>query len=390
MRDVFYLAWRYVAHHRVKSLILTIGLTLTIVLPLATQWVIAALEHSMHARAKATPLVLGAKGNRFDLVLKALYFNSAQVDAITWADYEAIDESGLAAAIPLELSYTARGYPIVGATLDYFDFRGLSLAEGVMLQRIGQAVIGARVAEELDLRPGGALFSDQRSLYDITRTYPLKIQVVGVLAPAGTPDDRAVFVDAKTTWVIAGVTHGHGDVTREAPPGLILQRDDQSIRTTDAIVEYNEITDENWMSFHTHAEPEALPLSAVLVIPNDRKSETILKARYREAGTTQALLTPMEIVEELMQRVLQVQRLFNAAFALVAAAVVLFLVLVVLLSQRIRQREMETLWKIGCSRGMALLLQAAELGIVVCISAAVATGLAAAATVVVRRVALGE
>ncbi|MEZ4472556.1 MAG: hypothetical protein R3F60_17540 [bacterium] len=36
--------------------------------------------------------------------------------------------------------------------------------------------------------------------------------MVGTFEPNGTPDDDGVFVDVKTTWVIAGISHGH------APP----------------------------------------------------------------------------------------------------------------------------------------------------------------------------
>ena len=120
MSRILYMAWRYVVYHKVKTVILTVCLMLTAVLPLSAHLLIARYGDSLTARARATPLVVGAKGNRFDLVLKALYFGSAQVDAIRMAEVASIRESGLAAPIPLHLRFTARGYPIVGTTLDYF------------------------------------------------------------------------------------------------------------------------------------------------------------------------------------------------------------------------------------------------------------------------------
>lgn len=378
MTRVLYLAWRYVAYYRLKTAILVAGLALTMLLPLATHLLIRHFEAALKARALATPLVVGAKGNRFDLVLKALYFSSAAVDPVRWKDYEAVLDSELAQAIPIESRFTARGSPVVGTSIEYFEFRRLHVARGTLFTRIGQCVIGSHVATEFGLGPGDALFSDQTTLYDISRSYPLKMQITGVLAHSGTADDFAVFVDVKTTWIIAGLSHGHGDVTTSEAPGLIAIRDANGVRTTDAIVEYNEVTDENAASFHTHGSPGDLPLTAVIVLPQDRKAETILKARYREPGRTDQMLEPLHVIDELMERVFEVQRVFNLAFGLVAVSILLFMVLVVLLSQRLRAREMETMRKIGCGRAMTFWLQAAELGIVVVISAALAAGLSQA------------
>ena len=238
MSGAFYLAWRYVRYHRAKSLILMLCLSLTLVLPLVTQLVIWQLDRELRARAAATPLVVGAIGNRFDLVLKALYFGSAKIAPVSMADVDELAESALALPIPLALDFTARGYRLVGTTLEYLDFRGLRVAQGTPPLRLGQCVVGATLAAELALGPGDALFSDQRSLYDITRTYPLKMRIAGVLAPSGTPDDRAVFVDLKTLWIVAGISHGHQDVSHADEPAIVLSRTAQEVKTNAAIVEF--------------------------------------------------------------------------------------------------------------------------------------------------------
>jgi putative ABC transport system permease protein len=300
------------------------------------------------------------------------------------AEVESIRDSGLATPIPMHLRYTAREFPIVGTTLDYFEFRGLQIATGHALGQIGQAVLGANVAAELNLGPGDSLFSDQTSLYDITQTYPLKMHIVGVLTKTGTPDDGAVFVDMKTAWIIAGICHGHQDVAQTDDPKLILKRDKENVMTSAAIVEYNEVTPENLASFHMHAQPPELPLSAIIVVPNDDKSATLIKARYGLSETHQ-MLVPAEVVDELMGLVFRVKKFFDANFALIAVSTLLFIILVVLLSQRIRKREMETMFKIGCSRRMVFWLQAAELGIVILIAAVLASGLSIAALLAAPR-----
>ena len=367
MRSTLFLAWRYVTYHKAKTTILVICLTLTMVLPLTAHLLISHYGDALTARARATPLVVGTKGNRFDLTLKALYFGSASVDPIHMSEVEAIRSTGLGTPIPLHLFYTARGRPIVGTSLEYFDFRRLRPARGTLPLKLGQAVLGAQAAADLQLGPGDHLFSDQQSLYDISKTYPLKMHVVGVLEETGSPDDQAVFVDVKTAWIIQGITHGHQDVAQITDESIILRRDDDQITTNASIVEYNEVTPDNIGSFHTHAAPDDLPLSAVIFVPADSKSGTLLKARY-SLSDTHRMLVPEEIVEELMGLVFKIRRFFDVNFALITVSTILFMVLVFLLSQRIRKREMETMRKIGCSRMTAFRLQATELCIILVMS----------------------
>jgi hypothetical protein len=94
--------------------------------------------------------------------------------------------------------------------------------QGRQIAVLGEAVVGARVAGRLDLGPGDTVVSSPENLFDLDGVYPLQLQIVGVLTPTGTPDDEAVFVDIKTTWVIAGIEDGAlsaiGSFQREAEP----------------------------------------------------------------------------------------------------------------------------------------------------------------------------
>ena len=66
--------------------------------------------------------------------------------------------------------------------------------------------------------------SDPENVFDLAGSYPIIMHVRGVLAPTGTADDGAVFVDIKTEWLIMGIMHGHQDVEK-ADPSLLLGRD---------------------------------------------------------------------------------------------------------------------------------------------------------------------
>ncbi len=280
---------------------------------------------------------------------------------------EDIRGSGLADAIPVYVKYTAKGFPVVGTTLDYFDFRNLRVSAGRLPGMLGEAVIGAKVAAALHLAPGDKLLSDQANIYDISKSYPLNMHVAGVLAETGTPDDSAVFVDIKTAWIIEGLGHGHMDVVGKSGSDYLLERTKENVAAGAALPEYNEITNKNLASFHFHGNLRDFPLTAVIVIPSDEKSGTILSARLNLSKTVYALV-PLDVVQELMGIVFKVKRFFDANFAIITLSTILFLVLVVMLSLRIRTKERETMHKIGCSRTTVFWIQAGELIIIFGIS----------------------
>lgn len=377
MRRILRLTWRYIAFNKLKSLILIACLTITLFLPIAVHVMIRHYESDLMERAETTPLIVGAKGNRYDLVLKSLYFTSENPESITMAEVNAIRDGGRATAIPLHVSFTAREKPLVGTSLDYFKFRSLDLAAGTLPLQLGDTVLGYEVARELKLDVGDFILTDQTSLYDIGAVYPLKMRIVGVLSPSGSPDDHAVFVDIKTAWVIEGIGHGHTDLTKTKDPSILLEKKGNEVVGNAAMVEYAEITAANIASFHFHGDMKDFPVTSVIVLPDSNKSATLLKGRYRMSPTKQ-MLVPARVIEELMGIVFQVKRFFDANFALICLVTLLFMVLVVMLSLRIRRREMETMFRIGCSRTTVFRLQIAELCIVLFISLILAGALSGA------------
>ncbi len=82
-------------------------------------------ERQLLSRAISTPLFVGVKGSALDLVMNTLYFGDEVPERMTMAETDRIEGSGLALPIPVYTRFQARGYRIIGTTLNYFDFRGL-------------------------------------------------------------------------------------------------------------------------------------------------------------------------------------------------------------------------------------------------------------------------
>jgi len=369
MSGTFRLARRYIGYHRVRTAILLACIALTIYLPVATRLGINQFQRRAIRRAQSTPLVIGAKGSRFGLVIHALHFRGDPPEAITMAEVDGVDESGLAEAIPLLARFQARGHTIAGTTARYYEFRQLSIARGGPLKRLGDCVLGARVARVLGLGPGDRLLSEPENVFDLTGPSPLNMSVVGVLNPARSADDDAVFTDLRTTWLIQGIGHGHDPLSGET------DSDDQQHQHKASkanLVQSAEVNDENLHTFHFHGEPDTFPLTAIIALPRDEKSETLLMGQYLSQETAAQALKPVDVVGELMEIVLRVRRLFDIGTVLMGLVTALLVALVMLLSLRLRSAEMEMMFKLGCSRTTILRIQAAELGLVLAVSMMIA------------------
>jgi len=363
MSRLFTLTWKYLLHHRGKSALLVLGLALVILLPLVLQGLIRHYERDLMARAEATPMVAGARGDRFDLVVNSLYFAKAAPGELPYGEAAALRVTGRANVLPLLARHQAGGAPVVGTTLSYYKQRGLELAEGSLPLRLGDCVLGSAAATRLELGPGDGLRSDQESMFDLTR-YAVEMRVVGVLAERGTADDAAVFTDLRTAWVLDGHGHGHQDVDgMKDEPGAILKTETTNNTTKvvagEQLIRFQEFTAENLASFHLHGAVADLPLTSILVFPHSQKDADLLAANYNLSPERQVLDT-RSVMSELMSLVLKVKRWFNAIFAVFLVAMTLFLGLVVLLSLRLRRGEMATMFKLGCARGTMVRLQVLE------------------------------
>jgi len=300
MRDILYLAWRYLAYHKVKSVVLVTCVTVIVYLPVGLDILVNRSAEHLTARAAATPLLVGAKGSPLELVLNSLYFESDVPESILYAEVARVTDSGHAQAIPLYVRFRAQQTPIVGTSLDYFEFRGLDVAAGRQIAMMGECVLGAQAARTAGVEPGGYIVSSPESVFDLAGVYPLRMKVVGVLKPTGTPDDTAAFVDVRTAWVIEGLAHGHQDMRKPEAASGVLKREGDNIVANASVMQYNEITPDNVDSFHFHGDPAGFPITAVLAVPPDEKSGTLLQGRYLDKDSLVQIVRPVTVIDELL------------------------------------------------------------------------------------------
>ncbi len=218
------------------------------------------------------------------------------------------------------------------------------------------------------LKIGEFIMSSPAGAFDVAGSYPLKMKVVGILNVLGGIEDEGVFVDIKTSWVIAGLAHGHMDMTKPEAESGILQREGDKIVANASVLSYTEITEKNIDSFHFHGNPEDYPLDAIIAIPRDRKSGILLRGRYEEQGEDIQILVPLSVINDLLDTVASVKNYILAGSIVVGFATLVTAILVFVLSIRLRQREIMTIRKIGGTRKRVRAILATEIIIVITMS----------------------
>lgn len=356
---LLHLGWRYLAGNRMKTILLVSAFTLVWLLPTAIALLVGKVEEHLRSRANETPLVLGSAGSALELTFNALHFTKPEIATLPYREALGVSETGFAQAIPVYARFKAGSHPIVGTTFDYFRFRDFDYTDGRAFLRTGECVIGASVAKTNGVGVGDSVISSPETLFDLAGVYPLKMKVVGVLSSTGSPDDGAIFVDLKTTWIIEGLGHGHKEANEAVETERLDPDENGVVRLNASVVEYNEITPGTIDSFHFHGEIEDNPLTSVIVVPSNVKEQALLKGRYAGSKTL-SLIDPAEEMEELFATVFSVQRVVIGLLVLVGIATLGLGVLTFLLSHRLRAGEFASLRHLGASPGMLRALIAFE------------------------------
>ena len=367
--DLLYLSGRYILRHRSKLLVLIFAITLVSWLPLAIQSIVDQTADQLLERAERTPLVVGAPGSPLELALGSLYFSSRTESTLPFSEVATLEATGHARAIPLYYRFRAQDFPIVGTSPDYFPFRDLRIASGRHAAILGEAVIGATVADRMGLSVGDHVISSPESVFDLAGVYPLKMPVVGILAPSLSPDDEAIFVDVKTTWVIQGLGHGHQDLNKREAIGQILKRDGDNIVANASVRQFNEITADNIDSFHFHGDSYNNPISAIIPVPENDKASALLLGHYQEERTDVQIVRSNRVISELLTTVFTVRDYIVVGVGVVGLATAIVALLVFYLSLRLRSGERHTLARIGASRLQIQALMATEVITVLVFSA---------------------
>ncbi|MCH1449200.1 MAG: ABC transporter permease [Litoricolaceae bacterium] len=178
-----------------------LALTSSMALLLAVDRIKVATQNGFNQSLSGVDLVLGPRGSGIELMLYTVFHLGKPTNNITTETLKDIAQNPkIEWAVPIALGDSHRGYRVIATSSEYFErikFSGdqsLHFTEGVAFQELKDVVIGSAVADTLGYAVGTPMFVTHGSgsldeLHD-----DFAFQVTGVLAPTGTPTDRAIFV----------------------------------------------------------------------------------------------------------------------------------------------------------------------------------------------------
>ncbi len=216
------IALRSVQHRRLSSGLTALSISLGVGLVVAVMVIHGVIDESFKRSAQGYDLIVGAKGSRLELVLNTVYHLGKPIGTIPYDYYLDLVEgrfsSEVELAVPTCMGGNYKGYRVVGTTpamfdeLEYRDGKKYRFAKGENFSYGGfyEGVVGATVARKTGLkvsdtfRPVHGVEAEQGEKHDA-------FTVVGILAPTGTPNDRALFINIEGFWRIHAHEHHEGE-----------------------------------------------------------------------------------------------------------------------------------------------------------------------------------
>lgn len=222
------LAFLSVVRRPARHLLLLLLLAAACALPVFLLQMTAGLYNGLNRAVEPFPILMGAKGSPYQLVINTIFLRDAPIGNISYADVDKLRQSGKAdLVIPLAFGDNYRGFRIVGTEKALFDYRPnktrgpwLAVAEGSAFAAPGDAVIGSETARRTGLHVGGTFKGIHGLVTGAGDEHGGAYRVTGILAPTGGPYDTAILVDIADVWRAHAHQTGQprrGGLVRKAP-----------------------------------------------------------------------------------------------------------------------------------------------------------------------------
>jgi putative ABC transport system permease protein len=211
------IAWRSIEQRALASALTAFSMALGVALVVTVLVIHQVVDQSFRRGAQGYNLIVGAKGGRLELVLSTVYHLGRPIENIPYKYYLEFTEGrfrqSVDAAIPICMGDSYEGFPVIGTVpemfteLQYQEGQKYEFASGGNFHPGSEyeAVAGWQAARKAGLAVGGT-FRPAHGL--IEKGAPAHTHrpftIAGVLAPTGTPMDRALFVNMEGFFHLEG------------------------------------------------------------------------------------------------------------------------------------------------------------------------------------------
>jgi putative ABC transport system permease protein len=179
----------------------------------------SVVSDTFRRTAQGFDLIVGAKGSSLQLVLNTVFHLSKPINNIPYSYYKEFTEDEhhrgkyaryVKLAVPYCLGDSYEGYRVVGTTpklfdeFEYANDRKYQFAQGrnFKQEEFFEGVIGSLVARNAQLKVGDTFNPTHGVSEEGLGHKHDAFTVVGILAPTGTPNDRALFVNMEGFYLL--------------------------------------------------------------------------------------------------------------------------------------------------------------------------------------------
>jgi putative ABC transport system permease protein len=189
-------------NRRLTLSLIVLSVSLATVLLVGLERVRGQVRTAFVQAISGTDLVVGARGSQIQIVLYAVFHLGGATNNIGWDSAQKLAaRPEVAWTIPLSMGDSHAGYPVVatdGTFFERFRYRrdqALKLAKGRAFGDVFEVVLGSEVAAKLGYDLGQSL-ALRHGLGQVGPDHADKpFEVVGVLAPTGSPVDRSLYIN---------------------------------------------------------------------------------------------------------------------------------------------------------------------------------------------------
>lgn len=209
--NLFTIAWKSIRERGLASSLTAFSVSLGVMLMVAVLVIFGVLASTFNQQSINYDLIVGAKGDPLQLVLSTVYHISPPIENLPYRFYKEVQKMpGVEVAIPVAIGDTTEkgGFPIVGTIPEFFDIDYAPRRPFMVkvkdrgFQEPFDAYIGDRVAKENNWDIGTKLKLVHSGAEG--HVHDEEFEVVGLLAPTGTPHDKTVYVNLAGFYQIQG------------------------------------------------------------------------------------------------------------------------------------------------------------------------------------------
>jgi putative ABC transport system permease protein len=213
------LAWKNIWFKPLNTILSILLLTASVAIITVLILVEKQFEEKYQSNLDGVDLVLGAQGSPLQLVLSSVY----QVDDPTGnISYDSVkvwmQHPYVKKAIPLAYGDNYVGFKIVGTTPDYIEKYQAKIAEGKVFEHNFEVVVGAEVAEKLNLKLGDTFKGTHGSAAEGEVHDHGEYIIVGIASKTGKVIDNLILSNIPTVWQMHH-EEGHEEVAENPAHG---------------------------------------------------------------------------------------------------------------------------------------------------------------------------